>query len=77
MKSAKKFFRIRRSPNGNVFWIIIPIERLGGSKIRIRVDKYNISDDIQNIFTDTTEKPITKQNDRDRVTYRNILASIN
>ena len=40
------------------------------------LDKYNLSDDIQNVLTDTTEKTIKMLNDKDRVTNKNILTSL-
>ena len=36
---------------------------------------YNISDDLQNVFTNTSNIPLKKVNDKDRELYRNILES--
>ena len=40
------------------FSIFIPIETLGNSTLKINEDVYNIITHLQNVFTDTTNKPL-------------------
>ena len=46
---------------------------LDHSKIKSNEVVYDISIDIQNVFTDTTDKSLKKFNDEDRVIHRDIL----
>ena len=55
----------------------IPIEILGDSRLEINEDEYDISTNLQNVFTGKTEKPLKKLNDVDRVMYQSILKSPN
>ena len=55
----------------------IPIEILGDSRLEINEDEYDISTNLQNVFTGKTEKPLKKLNDVDRVMYQGILKSPN
>ena len=56
MKSANNFSKNREKLNDDLFWKILPIKMLGGLKIQIVDDKYNISDYFQSFFADTADK---------------------
>ena len=56
MNSSSNFFRIEERLNGGIFWKGIRHEKLGGLRFQYDDYEYDISTDIQNVFTDTTEK---------------------
>ena len=75
MKKQKGFFNIEER-DGEIFWNNTPVEILGDSTIKINDDVYEISINLQNVFTDTSEKSLKKLNDVDRVMYQNIVRSL-
>ena len=56
MKTARSFFILEKDSYGDVFRNQIPIKIIGGSKIQIGNDKYNIGDETQNVFLPIQQK---------------------
>ena len=66
MKKQKRLFNIEEGDNGDIFWNGFPVEKIVGNKLKINEKIYEISDDLQNVFTNTSNIPLKKLNDRDR-----------
>ena len=66
MKKQKGFFNIEERNNGEIIWNGFPVEKIGGNKLKFNEKIYDISDDLQNVFTNTSNKPLKKLNDIDR-----------
>ena len=71
------FFKIEERNNGDVFWNGFLVEKIGGKRIKINENVFDITQGIQKVVTDTSNIPIKKLNDQDRETYNNILESLN
>ena len=71
MKKSKNFFKLEQVGN-EVFWNKIPIKALGGNRISIKDQEYDIKPNIQEYFTNT--KLTTKNmNDEDKSIINDIL----
>ena len=77
MKKEKGFFIIEERDNGYIIWNGFPVEKLGGYKLKIIEDVYNVSDNLQNVFTNTSNIPLKKLKDKDKQRCYNILESPN
>ena len=77
MKKFFGFFNIEERDNGDVFWKGFPVEKIGGNKIKIDENIFNITQYIQKVLTDTSSIPIKKINDQDREIFNNILENLN
>ena len=77
MKKQKGFFKIVERVNGDKFWNRFSVEKSGGNALKTIEDDYNLSVDLQNVFTNTSNIPLKKLNDKDRDKYYNILESLN
>ena len=73
MKENIGFFNIEERDNGDIFWNGIPVEKVAGNKIKINENVFDITQGIQKVLTDTSNIPIKKLNDQDRVIFNNIL----
>ena len=58
------------------FWNGFPVEKIGGNKIKINENVFDITRGIQKGLTDTSNIPIKKLNDQDREIFNNILESL-
>ena len=76
MKNNAGFFKIEERDNGDVFWNGFPVEKIGGNKIKIDENVFDITRGIQKVLTDTSNIPIKKLNDQDREIFNNILESL-
>ena len=76
MKDNVGFFKIEERDNGDVFWNGFPVEKIGGNKIKIIENIFNITRGIQNVLTDKSKTSIKKLNDQDREIFNNILESL-
>ena len=76
LKKQKEFFNIEERDNGDIVWNGFSVEKIGGIKIKINENIYKISDDLQNVFTNTSNIPLKNLNDKDRQIYKNILESL-
>ena len=57
MKNFISFFNIDGKNDGDIFWNEFPIEKMGGSKLKINENIYNITAGTQKVSTDTTNIP--------------------
>ena len=76
MKNNAGFFKIEERDNGDVFWNGFPVEKLGGKRIQINENVFDITQGIQKVLTDTSNIPIKKLNGQDREIINNILESL-
>ena len=76
MKNNAGFFKIEERDNGDVFWNGFPVEKIGGNKIKINENVFDITRGIQKVLTDTSNIPIKKLNDQDREIFNYILESL-
>ena len=78
MKNKEKgFFKIREDKNGQRYWNGVPVNISGDSRIEIDGKNFNISPDLQNVFTDTTGKSLKKLNKKENQTYKKLLNTLN
>ena len=78
MKEKEKgFFKIREDKNGQPYWNGIPVIVSGDSSVEIKKLKFNITDNLQNVFTDTTGKSLKKLNKKEIQTYKKLLNTLN
>ena len=70
------FFKIEERDNGDVFWNGFPVEKIGGNKIKINENVFDITRSIQKVLTDTSNISIKKLNNQDREIFNNILESL-
>ena len=76
MKNNVGFFKIEERDNGDVFWNGFPVEKIGGNKIKINENVFDITRGIQEVLTDTSNIPIKKLNYQDREIFNDILESL-
>ena len=78
MKDKQKgFFKITEDENGQRFWNVIPVEISGDSRIEIKGKEFNITPNLQNVFTDTTGKSLKKLDKTETTTYKQLLKTLN
>ena len=76
MKNNTGFFKIEERDNGDVFWNGFPVEKIGGKRIKINENVFDITQGIQKVLTDTSNIPIKKLNGQDREIFNDILESL-
>ena len=77
MKNKEKgFFKITEE-NGQRFWNGKPVNISGDSRIEIDGINFNVTPDLQNVFTDTTGKSLEKLNKKENRTYKKLLDTLN
>ena len=76
IKKQERFFKIEEKDNCDIIWNGFPVERTGGKKLMINEEFYNISADLQNVFTNTSNIPLKNLTDNDSDIYRNNLESL-
>ena len=72
----KGFFRIEEDENGQRFWNGILIDISGDSRIKIKRKDFNITPNLQNVFTDTTGKSFKKLDQKEIETYKRLLKTL-
>ena len=76
MKDKEKgFFKITEE-NGQRYWNGKPVNIPGDSRIEIEGVNFNITPNLQNVFTDTTGKSLEKLNKKENRTYRKLLDTL-
>ena len=68
MKKSTGFFKKKHDPEHGWMLNIYPINILRGPKIEINGNKYNLTPNLQNLFTETSNIPLKKLNDKERET---------
>ena len=77
MKDKEKgFFKITEE-NGQRYWNGKPVNISGDSRIEIDGINFNLTPDLQNVFTDTTGKSLEKLNKKENRTYKKLLDTLN
>ena len=77
MKEKQKgFFKIREDNNGQRYWNGIPIDVSGDTSIEIKGQNFNITHNLQNVFTDATGKSLKKLNKKENQTYKKLLNTL-
>ena len=78
MKNKERgFFKIREDKDGQRYWNGIPVNILGGSRIKIEGENFNITPNLQKVFTDTTGKSMKNLNKKENQTYKKLLNTLN
>ena len=57
-------------------WNGYPVKLLGGTEVEINVKNFNISSNLQEVFTQTSNIPLKKINDQEWEIYKKILESL-
>ena len=73
----KRFFKIEEDENGQRLWNGIPVEISGDSRIEIKGKEFNITPNLQNVFTDTSGKSLKKLDKMEIITYKQLLKTLN
>ena len=77
MKNNEKgFFKIREDENGQRYWNEIPVDISGDSRIEINGINFDITPNLQNVFTDTTGKSLKNLNEKENKTYKKLLNTL-
>ena len=69
MKNNIGFFNIDEKDNGDNFSNGFPVEKKGGNKIKVNEKIYEINSGIQKVLIDTSNIPLEKLNDKNRVIF--------
>ena len=78
MKDKQKgFFKIIKDKNGQSFLNGIPVELSSDSRIEIKGKDFNITPNLQNVFTDTTGISLKKLDETETLTYKQLLKTLN
>ena len=76
MKKNTGFLKTKHDPEHGWMLNNHPINILRGTEIEIKGNEYNITSDLQEVFTETTNIPLKKLNDKNRETHVNILKDL-
>ena len=77
MKNNTGFFKTKHDPEHGWMLNNHPINILRDTEIEIKSNKYDITPGLQKVFTETSNIPLKKLNDKERETYVNILKDLN
>ena len=66
MQNQKGSLKIEERSNGDRFWKGFLDEKLVHNKLKINDVDYNIGNDLQKVFTNTSNIPLKKLNDKER-----------
>ena len=77
INASRKFFEVKQDPECKFPWIRHDIVPLGGIRVRINGEEYDLTPEIQTAFTDTRYKFNNSISDDESVlTFDNILESL-
>ena len=77
MKNKQKgIFKTREDKNGHRYWNGIPIQTPRDSIIEVKNKKFNVTTNLQNVFTDTTGKSLKKLDKTENQTYKKLLQTL-
>ena len=77
MKEKEKgFFKIREDKDGQRYWNGIPVEISGDSRIKINEKNFNITPNLQKVFTDTTGESVKKLTKTENKTHKKLLQTL-
>ena len=78
MKEKEKiFFKIKEDGNGQTLGNGKPVEISGNSRIERKGKVFNITPNLQNVFTDTTGTSLKKIDKMETLTYKQLLKTLN
>ena len=78
MKEKERgFFKIREGKDGQRYWNGLPVYISGDSRIEIEGEIFNITPNLQKVFTDTTGKSLKKLTKKENQTYKKLLNTLN
>ena len=64
MKNQKKNFNIDERDIGDIVWNGLPVEKIGDNKFENDEKRYNISDFLQNVLTNTSNLLLKTLNEK-------------
>ena len=76
-EKEKRFLKITEDENGQRFWNGIPVEISGDSRIDIKGKDFNITPNLENVFTDKTGRSLKKLDKTEILTYKQLLKTPN
>ena len=76
-KKEKGFFKRTEGENRQRFWNGIPVKISGDSKVELKGKNFNITPNLQDVFTDTTGKSLKKLDKTETQTYKQLLKTLN
>ena len=76
MKEKEKGFFNITEVSGQRYWNGIPINISGDSRIEIKNKEFNITPNLQNVFTDTTGKSLKNLTKTENKTYKKLLQTL-
>ena len=77
MKNKQKgFFKIREDKDGQRYWNGIPIQTPRDSIVEVKGKKLNITTNLQNVFSDTTDESLKKKDKTENRTYKKLLQTL-
>ena len=76
MRNNTGFFNIEETDDGEVFWNGFPVEKVGGNKLKNNGKIYNITQGVQNVFTQTSNVPLKKLDNQERDKYNKNLETL-
>ena len=77
MKDKQKgFCKMGEDKDGQRYWNGVPIEIPGDSRVKIKGKNFNITPNLQNVFTDTTGKSLKKLDKTENRTYKKLLQTL-
>ena len=71
-EKEKALFKIREDKNVQRYWNGVPVDISGDSNVEINGINFNITPNLQNVFTDTTSKSSKKLNKKENQTYQTV-----
>ena len=77
MKDREKgFFKIREDKDGQRYWNNELIEIAGDTKLKIKGKNFNVTPNLQKVFTDTSGKSLQNLDKTDTKTYKKLLQTL-
>ena len=73
----KGFFQRKEDKRGQRIWNGIPVAKSSDSRVEIKSQNFNITPNHNNVFTDTTGKPLNKLDKMENLTYEKLLKTLN
>ena len=75
-KNEKGFLKIREGKDGQRYWNGLPIQTPHDSIVEVEGKKFNITPNLQNVFTDTTGDSLKNLTKTENKTYKKLLQTL-
>ena len=69
------FFKIE-DRNGDDYWNGFLVDKIGGSRVEINENIFDLTPNLLKVFTDTSGKSIKKLNKNEEITYKKLLKTL-